>query len=354
MRGCRASWRLAVAGALAGALLAGAARASDTSRELLVGGLDFALPAEVVREAEEIAVSPERVVLRYRLFNPMPVPATATITFALPDIDVADLDTLHAFPSDDDVNFVGFSVRIDGQPVTLAPRQQALLGGRDVTATLRAAGLRLLPRGAYQERIRALGQEERERLVAQGLLVEVGTDDKDEPRLEGAWTVRTHFVRRHSLPSGRALAIELRYRASIGRSFDTVLRKAVRESAAMEAEYRRYLAEYCVPEALVRGIDRLAGAAEENVARLRERRIALRLRPEGAAAAPVKQFRLLVDKGEPHWLVAFCGTNVVRLSPTTFEMRTSEQVPPAVLKILMIEAAAPQASPIPPPPPPPR
>ena len=82
-------------------------------------------------------------------------------------------------------------------------------------------------------------------------------------------------------------------------SFDTVLRKGLRDNAAMAQEVKRHRAAYCVADDLLRGIDRIAGDAEENTAGVRERRISYALTTGANWLGPVKDFRLVVDKGRP-------------------------------------------------------
>ena len=107
----------------------------------------------------------------------------------------------------------------------------------------------------------------------------------------------------------------------MGVSFDTVLRKSLRENPAMATEFKRYRTEYCVPDDLLRGIDRIAAGTEGNVQKLRERRITYVLKTGANWAGPIKDFKVVIDKGLPERLVSFCLDNVKKISPTAFEIR---------------------------------
>jgi hypothetical protein len=252
---------------------------------------------------------------------------------------MSDPDLLYAIPGDDPVNFVNFETKVDGRPVKFEMLQRAYLGGKDVTDTLKAAGLALLPMGTQQESVDALAQQTREKLVADGVLLANGTDQNGKTLYSGPWTVKTSASHQQTLPPGKPVTIEHSYRASVGISFDTVLRKAVRESQAMAPEFKRYQAEYCIPDGMLRGIDRATGASPANTVKLQERRISYRLKPD-ADAGPVKDFRMVIDKGRADHLVSFCADSVKKISATSFEFRAKDFTPERDLKILLITREA--------------
>jgi hypothetical protein len=309
---------------------------ADTSIELPIGGLVFTGATGVAMEAQELKINAQTVAIRYRLLNQSAQPVTLTMAFPLPDIDMTDPDVLYAIPGNDPVNFVGFETKVDGQPVRFEMRQRAMLGDKDVTDKLRAAGLALLPMGHQQEAVDALAQQTRDKLVADGLLLPNGTDQDGKTQYSGPWTVKTAASRQQVFPPGKAVVIDHTYRTSVGISFDTVLRKAVRETQAMEAEFKRYMAEYCIPDGLLRGIDRVAGPAPANVVKLQERRISYALKSTAGATAPIKDFHLVIDKGRPDYLISFCIEGVKKIAPTAFEFRAKDYTPDRDLKILLI------------------
>jgi hypothetical protein len=332
--------RVNLLGALGGAALAmcgtPGALANDSSAELSVGGLTFTHDANVSLESEDLTITPETVTVRYRLINNGTAPVTLTVAFPLPDIDLSDPDSNLAIPSADPVNFVGFKTTIDGAPVNFDIRQRAVLGDKDVTEAVRAASLPVLLTGSPMSLVKDLPAATKERLVDQGLLVPAGTDDQGSQRYDAGWTVKTSIVRQQTFPPGQPVTVDHQYRTSVGISFDTVLRKAVREQGTMAAEVKRYRADYCVTDFFLRGLDRRTGAQAENVAGLQERRISYTLSTGANRAAPIKQFRLVVDKGRADRLVSFCGDKVKKISATAFEMTAKDFTPHGDLKILLI------------------
>ena len=310
-------------------------RANDTSAELAIGGLVFTKNADVSIESEDLAITPANVTVRYVFLNQSTNPVTLTVAFPLPDIDLIDGETV-AFPTSDPVNFVGFATKVDGKPVNFTVNQRAFLNNKEVTATLRGMGIPFLPIGAQQSKISELPQLTRDRAVAEGLLAPSGTNDKGETFYEARWTLKTSVVRQQTFPPGKPVTVEHRYRTSIGMSFDSVLRQGLRQAKGMEPEVQRYKANYCIPDAFLKSLDKLAGADEANKAKIMERRISYVLTTGANWAGPIKDFRLVVDKGGTDRLVSFCGEGVKKISATAFEMRAKDFTPTQDLNIIIL------------------
>ena len=310
-------------------------RANDSSAELAVGGLVFTKNAEVSIESEDLTITPDTVTVRYVFVNQSPSPVTLTVAFPLPDIYLADGANV-AFPTSDPVNFVGFSTKIDGKPINFTVNQRAALDGKDVTAALRDMGIPLLPIGAHQLKISELPQQTHDRAVNAGLLQQTGTNDKGEPLYDPSWTLKTSVVRQQTFPPGKPVSVEHRYRTSVGISFDSVLRAGLRQNKALESEVQRYKANYCVLDDFLRSVDKLAGADEANKTKILERRISYVLKTGANWAGPIKNFRLVVDKGQPDRIVSFCGDGVKKISPTAFEVRASDFTPARDLNIIIV------------------
>ncbi|WP_395665438.1 DUF4424 domain-containing protein [Methylocella sp.] len=333
---------MAGAGRILGAALflalgGAAGRANDSSIELAIGGVRFTKSPDVSMEEERLAITPETVSVSYRFVNRSDAPVTLDIGFPLPDIDLAREDEELAIPSDDPVNFVDFRTSVDGAPVRLDVIQRAKLKGRDVTAEVKAAGLPLALIGAdAYDRLRALPAATREKLVADGLLAPNGTGANDEVFYGAQWTVSTVFARKQTFAPHAEALVEHHYRASVGMSVDTALRKGVRDGDGMEAFLASYRKDYCLNEDFFRGLDRVAGPVPSAGPTLLERRIAYVLKTGANWAGPIKKFQLTVDKGKPDRLVSFCFDNVRKASPTLFVAELENFTPKRDLKILMI------------------
>jgi hypothetical protein len=313
------------------------APANDSAVELAVGGVTFTQSQDVSMEEEVLTITPENVTVLYRFLNQTKAPVTLTVGFPLPELDLSQQDALYAIPSSDPVNFVDFKTKVDGKAINFDVVQKARLGGKDVTAAIRGAGLPILLLGGdVQARIAALLPEVRARLVKDGLLVPAGSNEKGEKMFGPAWSVVTYFTRKQVFPPGQAVAVEHRYKTSLGTSQDTILRKALRNSDGMAEMLDRYRKDYCLPEDFFGGVDKLAGGDPANSAGLQERRIDYVMKTGANWAGPIKSFRLVVDKGRADHLVSFCFDNVKKISPTAFEAKVENFVPARDLKVLLI------------------
>jgi hypothetical protein len=267
--------------------------------------------------------------------NQSAAPVTLTVAFPLPDIDLAEADNL-AIPVGDPNNIVGFETKIDGKPAALTMSQRALLGDKDVTGVLRAAGVSLLPIGQDQKWISELAPATRDKLINEGLLVQAGSNERGQPIYDAGWKVKMSAVRQQTFPPGRQVSVEHRYRTSLGGSPDTVLRKGLRQNKAMDKEVERYRKQYCVSESFLASLDKMAGGAEANSAKMREWRISYILKTGANWAGPIKSFRLVVDKGKAERIVSFCAPNMKVLSPTQVEVTATDFTPDKDLRILIV------------------
>lgn len=325
-----------VAFALLLVFLAGTpATANDSAAELSVGGLVFTRTADVSLESEELTISPDLVVVRYEFLNTTTRPVTLTVGFPLPAIDLSEGDN-YAIPVNDASNFLGFETKVDGKPIKLAIQQTAHLGDKDISAALKKAGVPLLPIGPRQARLTELPQPIRDNLIDQGLLLKNGTNDRGEQLYVGGWTVKTAAVRQQTFAPQAKVAVEHRYRTSLGVSFDTVLRKGLRQSSGLAAEIQRYRNDYCITDAFLASLDKLSGSREANTAKVQERRISYVLKTGANWAGPIKDFRMVVDKQKPDRLVSFCAENIKAISSTSVEVRAKDFVPSKDLKILIV------------------
>ena len=312
-----------------------ASHANDSAAELSVGGLAFTKSADVSMESEELTITPDLVTVRYVFRNNAANPVNLTVAFPLPDIDLSEAEN-YAIPTGDPVNFLGFQTKVDGKPVSLTINQRAVLGNKDVGATLRGLGVPLLPIGAQQTRLTDLPENVRNRLVEEGLLVQAGTDDRGRPLYEGSWIVKTAAVRQQTFAPNRLVTVEHRYRPSVGITRDTVLRKGLRQNKGMEKEVERYRSDYCIQPEFLNAVDKLAGSTEANTGKLQERRISYRLKTGANWAGPIKEFKLVVDRQRAERLVSFCAPNMKPISPTAIEATAKDFTPDKDLKILIV------------------
>jgi hypothetical protein len=58
------------------------------------------------------------------------------------------------------------------------------------------------------------------------------------------------------------------------------------------------------------------------------------------ALGSIGKFKLTIDKGKADSLVSFCGTNVRKVGPTTFEMTAEDYFPDRDIDLLILDRAA--------------
>lgn len=323
-----------------GGICAGSpARASETLTELPTGGLDFSgasNPSGLSLDEHEIKLSPRTVAIRYRLSNAGDTPLRVTVSFRLPDLDFADPDVAYAIPGADPVNFLDATFRIEDKPTAFTLAQMATMGGRNVTDQLRRAKLALIPVGAFQNQLAATTAETRAKLKQQQLIVETGATVDGDPLYAPAWSVTTVATREVVVAPHGGLTIAVAYKASAGASRDTVLRKPLRDERTLAPLIEERRRTFCVDDAFLNGLDRIAGTTGDVANALTELRMKIVLK-RGGAGPPAKKFHLVFDKLSPNRIVSFCMDNLKKTSPTTFEMRAENYSPAADLDILMID-----------------
>jgi hypothetical protein len=322
---------------IGGTLLAAtcAARANDSAAELSIGGLQFVRTNDVAMESEDLRISLDRVAVRYQFANTTGKPVTLTVAFPLPDIDLSEAENI-ALPSTDPVNFVDFETRIDGAPAQFKIDQRAMVGDRDVSALLDQFKLPLLPIGSREIRVADLPEATRTRLADQGVLMPVRTDDKGRQQYAVAWVVKTSAVRQQTFPPERKVIVDHQYRPSVGTSPDTILRRALRYNKSLTPEVERYRKEYCVSDAFLAHLDKLAVNGAPNTSMIQERRINYVLKTGANWAGPIRSFKLSIDAGASDRLVSFCPGSLKPTASNALEFTATDFKPESDLKILIV------------------
>ena len=252
--------------------------------------------------------------MRYRFLNTSNRDITVHVAFPLPDLKASLMDDAVMIPTDDPVNFVGFATTADGQPVRANVEQKAYVNDRDETQALTRLRIPLSPFAA-QDVISKLPAAERASLKRLGLI-----DDEGLP----LWTLKTAFFWQQQFAAGRETIIEHRYKPSVG----TVVPVDAAGLAKLlkSADYRKYCADQDLLATLAKSRSDFSQWSIDYV-----------LKTGANWAGPIKDFRLVVDKGSPDNLVSFCGQGVKRIGPTQFEMKKSDFTPQQDLAILILK-----------------
>jgi len=328
-----------------GAILAGLvalcggsfAHANDSTAELTTGGLVLAKTAEIEMRSEDLAVSEKQIDVRYRFFNRSAQDVTVTVAFPMPDIAWEGPDTNIAVPVPDSPNFLDFHTFVDGREVAAQNEQKAFAGGVDVSARLQALGVSLAPqRNSTWAALDALPPAKQDELVKAGIAT---PDDYDagkgwEHHLAPNWTLKSSFFWKQTFPAGKEVAVEHRYKPSVGETVGTMLGSP----NIAPQDMSRYETLYCVDRDYVASAKRAQGvnASGDAAHPFFEKRIAYVLKTGANWAGPIGDFHLTVDKGAPDSLVSFCADGVKKTGPTLFEVRHANFTPTQDLHILIL------------------
>ena len=290
--------------------------ANDSTAELATGGLVFVRNNDIEMLSEDLFISLDEIRVRYRFLNTSNRDITVHVAFPLPDLKASSFDDAVMIPTDDPVNFVGFATTADGQPVRANVEQKIYVNDRDQTQALTRLHIPLSPFAA-QDVIEKLPAAEKASLKRLGLVDEDGLP---------LWTLKTTFFWQQQFAAGRETIIEHRYKPSVG----TVVPVDAAGLAKLlkSADYRKY----CVDQ------DLLATLAKSKSI-LSQWSIEYVLKTGANWAGPIKDFRLVVDKGSPDNLVSFCGQGVRRIGPTQFEMKKPDFTPQQDLAVLILKPA---------------
>lgn len=305
------------------------ARGNDSSATLGAGGLILTRTETVALEAEDLYISLDEIRVRYRFRNTGPADVETVVAFPLPEIDLwTYAETPIDLPVDDPLNFVGFTVNVDGAPVTPAVEQRAFVGAIEVSDDLRRYGIPFTffdP--GFADALARLSWAAREELVGRNILL---YDDDGTPYAK--WRTQTTFHWAQRFPAGAVVKVEHRYRPVAGQFFITPLDLVetgdedennphcvdAAFNAALEQRLRRQGWPDTDPTLVAWNVDYILTTAAN-------------------WAGPIGEFRLTVDKGKPGRLVSFCGDGVRKSGPTTFVVEKQDFLPRADLHILLIE-----------------
>jgi hypothetical protein len=321
---------------LTAALLAplGGALANDSTAELATGGLVLTKTADIEMRSEDLYVSAKEIRVTYHFFNRSAQDKTVTVAFPMPDITLDFIDGMTAVPHPGTENFLDFSTKADGKPVATQVEVKAFGNGVDQTALLQKLGAPLYPADDYVglDDLPKAKWDEMEKLGL-AMVNEYDAGKGWERHLAPSWTLKTTYHFQQTFPAGREVVIEHKYKPATGSGVGTALSYP---DPAPDSEYTQYVSKYCVDTGFLAAIERAKVAAKAEFAPFGDQRISYILKTGANWAAPIKDFRLVVDKGDPSYLVTFCGDGLKKISPTQFEMRKTDFTPTADLDVLIL------------------
>ncbi|WP_064108373.1 DUF4424 family protein [Legionella jordanis] len=309
--------------------------ANDSSAELAAGGLRFVKNPDIELRSEDLYISAKKISVRYVFFNNANKDQDLLIAFPLPDIESYRYDKpFSIFPVDNPANPFNFHSRVNGQEISMDVEQKAIANGLDQTALLNSYHIPLSPAysktSSYLSRIPKKDWPKLEKL---GLIwideYDAGKGMMKVP--QPAWTLKATYSWHQRFPAKQEMVIEHEYQPVVGFSAGTSIAAPY---AAQQSWYQTFLKKYCIDEHLQKTV---AQHVEDGMPGYSENRIAYILKTGANWAKPIGQFHLVIDKGDSNNLLSFCGQNVRRSSPTTFEINKTNFLPTEDLNILILE-----------------
>jgi hypothetical protein len=319
------------------AIAAVPALANDSSAELTTGGLIFVRNENVEMQSEDLAISTREVSVRYRFFNKSDKDVTVLVAFPMPDIHVEGPDEIITVPTEDPVNLLAFATTVNGKPVTTQVEQRVIAAGIDRTQLLRTLGIPLAPHlASTNDALDRLPRDKWEELLRIGLaeIEEYDAGRGMRKHLAARWMLQTTYYWEQTFPAKAETMIEHRYRPSVGASVQTSLGSP---DEAKEPWYEEYKYKYCLKSEFLAAIERARKAANSKFgAPFAEERVDYILKTGANWSGPIKEFRLVIDKGAAENLISFCGDDVKKISETKLEMKKTDYVPDGNLSILIL------------------
>jgi hypothetical protein len=324
------------------ALLAtGTARANDSEAAILLGGLTLSPSAWVTLDSEDLYLSEKRIRVRYRFVNTASRDENLLIAFPLPAPTEQQLEEARESEMYQEWDQLDFKTLVDGKPAPLDRHDVPLVRGKSVEARLKKLGWPVLhwKDAGLAKRLNALTDAQAAPLVAEGLLVDdAGSGGGAVRNLRPGWTVQTNITRVQNFPAGSTVTVEHSYRPYVGGSAVTSLNRDIRAEAMSGPE--GLAASFCVDKAFLTAYDkRVYGSkAKPNPdITVVQSWFGYILKSGANWKGPIRNFRMIVDKGKPGNLVSFCMNGVKKISPTQFEIVKTDFEPKQDMDILLVD-----------------
>lgn len=313
------------------------AHANDSFAETALGGVVLKETDAVSLDKEDLFISEEEVRVNYEFTNTTDKDVEGLVAFPLPDQIYDETSEGSARDLRAEINF---QTTFDGMPLDYDIVQQAFVKDVDVTERIKALGLPLAQSGdgdTFSPLVNKLDAATRKALVDDGLLYEMKFDagNGEETAYHAIWMLRTTITRKQVFPAGKTVKVSHRYKPLVGGSV----------GGALNSEYRNedwgkeHRAKYCIEDGWFRSFDAELGKrkSSENLSPYNEWWIGYVLKSGANWKGPIRDFRMVIDKGKPEYLVSFCADGVKKIAPTQFEVRKTDFEPKDDVNVLIVK-----------------
>ena len=285
-----------------------AASGNGVTTERRAGGLTFKKTDAISIASEELYVSLDAVRVTYVYQSKAKAPQRVTMAFPLPAVPVDDSPDSVIFSTSrpDPRNYMDFAVKVDGEEVQTRLSEMARIKDRDVTARLTAAGVPLLFVQGGQEAVAQLPKATRDALIREGLLSGVAAAYRPQ------WTYHVVMEWEQSFRPG-ATKVEISYKPIVGDSVDY----------GDYYDSKHAAQKYCIDDTFRAAFKRRRQAG----GKFDVQTLGYVLKTAQFWSGPIGTFRLVVDKGKPSNLVAFCPADSRKITETRFEWSATKFAP---------------------------
>ncbi|MDR3375615.1 MAG: DUF4424 family protein [Ancalomicrobiaceae bacterium] len=335
---CRLSpLRAGLAAALA-ALVAAPATANDSTAQIGAGGLVLVPNAGVSMQSEDLRLSVNSIDIDYVFKNDTDADITTLVAFPLPKLSGNDEDFTVQLPKENDpIDFIGFSIEVDGKKVSPQVEQRASVVGIDITDRLKADGIPVNPfsHTGAREQFAKLPADKRAFYESHGLAF------WSEGQPGGvSWDVSTTFYWMQTFPAKKEVKVHHSYHPIIGGSFLT-------ESSVTEAtQLARLTRTYCADTGTINGIKKALATLKQKSpdnSILSEQRLDYVLSTGANWGGAIGTFKLTIDKPSADAIMTLCFPGKFqKVSPTRFTYTATDFVPDQDLSILFASSGTQQ------------
>ncbi|MDW6020703.1 DUF4424 domain-containing protein [Mesorhizobium sp. BAC0120] len=324
--------------AACGVLASSTALANDSIAELGTGGIILSQTGAVSMLSENLSISPEKVVVDYVFKNETDKDVDAVVAFPMPDIEGTIYDRPH-IPDDQSDNFLGFEVSVDGKDVKPELEQKAIAMGLDVTQLLSDNHVPVNPFvEPVFKALEGLSEDTAQDWIDRGVIFIDEYDDGAgwKKVRTPLWTLKSTYWWKSSFPANKEIEVSHRYKPSVGGTSGLNFFL----DGKIDYTSNDYKSTYCIDDAFEKAVLKAAKESKEGYPLLMEQRLDYVLTTGGNwALGTIHDFKLTIDKGDAKNLLSFCGENVKKTGPTTFEMTAKDYYPEKDLKILILRPA---------------
>jgi hypothetical protein len=303
--------------------------ANDTTASVGTGGLIYTRNSIISMEQEDLFISEKEIRVNYVFRNNSDGDVENIIAFPMPDLEPRYESDI-AIPDMGSDNFLDFTVAIDGKPIKPELQQRGLAGGLDVTDALISRAIPVSPQNAsVQAAIDRLDTATKQDWLKRGIL-----QNSDDSEFAPGWLLKSTYWWVGHFPAGKDVRVSHRYKPSVGGTVGLNFDPDDNSTHGPNFDHAR---KYCRDKSFNQSVAKIVKKAGPERTVLYENWISYILTTGGNWAGPIKKFKLTIDKGDTENLISFCGQNVKKTGPTTFEMTAEDFWPERDIEILLLK-----------------